>query len=104
MSQEQLATSIGKTRSLISYIERTGNINKYTLNEIASALQADPEEFVLSEPDFFNTNLITEKNPITEKVQGYEIMVKELQSEIAYLKEIINQQWELLKKVEEIKK
>ena len=39
MSQEDLAKAIGKTRSLISHLETSGNINKYTLQEIATALK-----------------------------------------------------------------
>lgn len=104
ISQEQLAARIGKTRSLISYIERTGKINKYTLNEIASALESDSEEFELNETELKNSNLIFTSNTTAEKNLGFEMLIKELQSEIVYLKEVINQQFELIKRFEETKK
>ena len=104
MSQEQLANSIGKTRSLISHIERTGKINKYTLNEIASALESDSEEFELNETELTDSSLIFANNSANEKNQGFEMLIKELKSEISYLKGVINQQWELIKKFEESKK
>ena len=44
MTQEQLAEAIGKTRSLVSYFERTGVINKYTFKEIAEVLHITTEE------------------------------------------------------------
>ena len=104
MSQEQLANSIGKTRSLISYIERTGKINKYTLNEIASALESDSEEFELNETELTDSSVIFANNSTNEKNQGFEMLIKELKSEISYLKGVISQQWELIKKFEESKK
>jgi transcriptional regulator with XRE-family HTH domain len=49
MTQEDLAAALGKTRSLVSYFERTGNINSYTLQEITLILGSNPEEIELLE-------------------------------------------------------
>jgi transcriptional regulator with XRE-family HTH domain len=104
MRQEDLAARIGKTRSLISHIERTGNVNNYTKKEIATILQCDPEEFEITEPSFQDQNLTFHKQNNYEQIQVFENLIKELKSEIVYLKGIINQQWELIKKFEEGKK
>lgn len=104
MRQEDLAARIGKTRSLISHIERTGNVNNYTKKEIATILQCDPEEFEITAPSFQDLNLTVQKQNSDEQIQVFENMIKELKSEIVYLKGIINQQWELIKRLEERKK
>jgi transcriptional regulator with XRE-family HTH domain len=44
MTQEELAETLGKTRSLVSFLERTGKVNKYTLQEIAGILKTTPDE------------------------------------------------------------
>jgi transcriptional regulator with XRE-family HTH domain len=97
ITQEDLATKIGRTRSLISYIERTGNINKQTLKEIILILESNPDEFELNSVDFFTSNKDI-KNEITDPPKnGYEILIRELKDEISYLKKIIDNQLELLK-------
>lgn len=96
MTQEELATALGKTRSLVSYFERTGNINNYTLQEITSILGTNPEEFALYDMDDSKyihpgTNGISNNhNGIAQK------LLDQQQAEILFLKETINYQWQLL--------
>lgn len=97
MTQEDLAIKVGKTRSLISYIERTGNINKQTLNEIILILESNPEEFELKSVDFFSSNKEVKKEMTDITKNAYEILIKELKEEISYLKKIIDDQLLLLK-------
>ena len=44
ITQNQLSEMIGKTRSLVSFLERTGVVNKYTLQKIVHALNTTVEE------------------------------------------------------------
>jgi transcriptional regulator with XRE-family HTH domain len=97
ITQEDLAIKVGKTRSLISYIERTGNINKQTLNEIILILESNPEEFELKSVDFFSSNKEVKKEMTDITKNAYEILIKELKEEISYLKKIIDDQLLLLK-------
>lgn len=94
LTQSDLAESIGKTRSLISFFERTGNINKYTLHEIAAALKTTPEEL-----EMFN---FEENNVLKENAAPYNSadllikLVEQQRKEIAFLKETVNKQWALI--------
>jgi transcriptional regulator with XRE-family HTH domain len=108
MNQEELARAIGKTRSLISHFERTGNINKYTLREIADALQIDVETIENIQDNYANYSTTGKENALpnykTGKItegtnlsrdQHYQ-MNTQLQNEISFLKDTINHQWQLL--------
>jgi len=97
MTQEDLAIKVGKTRSLISYIERTGNINKQTLKEIILILESNPEEFELRSVDFLTSNKEVKKEMTDTSTNAYEILIRELKDEISYLKKIIDDQLLLLK-------
>ncbi len=97
MTQEDLAIKVEKTRSLISYIERTGNINKQTLKEIILILESNPEEFELKSVDFFSSNKELKKEINDTPTNAYEILIRELKDEITYLKKIIDDQLLLLK-------
>jgi transcriptional regulator with XRE-family HTH domain len=96
MTQEDLATALGKTRSLVSYFERTGNINNYTLQEITSILGANPEEIELEENEASyntypnNNGNNSDYNSIAQK------LIDQQKTEILFLKETINYQWQLL--------
>ena len=95
MKQEDLAKKIGKTRSMVSYFERTGIINKYTLQEIADALSIDVkklEQADLNTPDYLMEDAEKE---IAKKDKCKEVIEKQ-KAEIGLLKDTINQQWKLL--------
>ena len=102
MTQEDLAKAIGKTRSLVSHFERSGSINKYTLKEIADALGTDIatlESTGNSLPDFYNGDKDLKMNPLDKKskvVSDHQQETKQLKEEIAFLKETINHQWQLI--------
>ncbi|MEQ1552805.1 MAG: helix-turn-helix transcriptional regulator [Ferruginibacter sp.] len=44
LSQQQVASAIGKTKGLICQIEKTGKINYYTLAKIADVLKTTPQK------------------------------------------------------------
>jgi transcriptional regulator with XRE-family HTH domain len=98
LTQQDLAAAIGKTRSLVSYLERTGNINPYTLQEIANALQVNTDQLenlattdrVLAVADTVLEEPKTVYTPTTEK------LLQQLQEEIIFLKDTVNHQWQLL--------
>jgi transcriptional regulator with XRE-family HTH domain len=92
LTQEDLARSLGKTRSLVSFFERTGNINKYTLQEISTLLNTTPEELENDQVHTSPADHIDHNHADTN-----EKLINQLQQEIVFLKETIHQQWQLLK-------
>jgi transcriptional regulator with XRE-family HTH domain len=98
LTQEDLARSLGKTRSLVSFFERTGNINKYTLQEISTLLNTTPEEL---END--KVHMSPAEHIEKSSVDPDEKLISQLQQEIVFLKETIHQQWQLLKELSKSK-
>ena len=89
LTQENLAEALGKTRSLVSFLERTGNINKYTLQEIAKVLGVTADQLndksdhsSISEQIFSNSSSKTGN------------IVEQLKKENEFLKETIQHQME----------
>jgi len=90
MTQEELASKLGKTRSLVSFFERTGSVNKYTLSEICSILETSPE--VLQGDIMNDDGGQPDYNP--PKIDAE--IVQQLKEENKFLKETVNNQWQLL--------
>lgn len=95
MNQEDLGKAIGKTRSLISHFERTGIINKYTLKEIADALNIDLENLDNENEVIPNQKLEDSEMKIYNK-DFFQLTIEKQKEEINFLKETINHQWQLL--------
>ena len=91
MSQEDLAKAIGKTRSLISHLETSGNVNKYTLQEIATVLKTDPAS--IENFNFENAHILRDLNPNTEYNKEE---IQKLKEEITDLKATIKEQWKVI--------
>lgn len=102
LKQEDLAKSIGKTRSLISHFERTGLINKYTLIDIAKALEIDVA-ILDSDLEFLKED-IKEKPEIFSRKLILEEVIEQQKLEIKFLKDTINQQWLVINKLVKNKK
>jgi transcriptional regulator with XRE-family HTH domain len=103
LNQEDLAQAIGKTRSLISHLEKTGNVNRYTLLEIAQALQTTVEELEQMELEPSSKAVDASKiigKPISKTAQGVglfaEDMISQQKKEIEFLKETIQNQWKVI--------
>lgn len=97
MTQEQLAEAIGKTRSLVSYFERTGVINKYTFKEIAEVLHTTTEELENLEDEV----LKLKEYPADSNYHNNNLaeqLIEQQKSEINFLKQTITYQWELIQK------
>lgn len=92
LTQEGLAEELGKTRSLVSFLERTGNINKYTLEEIAKILGVTVEEL----NDAPSTSIAQEPTSY-KSIEHHTKLIEQLKKENEFLKETIQHQWELLK-------
>lgn len=99
-TQHDLAKGIGKTRTLISYFERTGNINKYTLTEIADFLHLSIDDI---ENLHENPNLIYSENSNNENIVWLKNLVEEQKEEIQFLKKTIAHQLDLLQKLSDKK-
>jgi len=95
MNQEQLAKAIGKTRSLISHMERTGVVNDYTLKDIAAVLNVDVEEI---EKGIIPAELLSTQDPeaVVIKQDPCKETISKQKEEISFLKDTINHQWQLL--------
>ena len=95
MKQEDLAKKIGKTRSMVSYFETTGIINKYTLQEIADALGVDMKK--LESVDINQAHFLMEDGEIEiSKKDKCKETIEKQKAEIGFLKDTINHQWKLL--------
>lgn len=99
MTQEELAKGIGKTRSLISFLERTGNINKYTLSEIARVLNTTPSDLEKIETAITQPVVIESEDSLYAKNQAYQNMIERQQTEIEFLKQTISHQQNLLNRI-----
>lgn len=100
-TQFDLAKGIGKTRTLISYFERTGNINKYTLTEIADFLCVSIDDIEnLGDEILLSSNGDSSKD---EHVLWLQNLVEEQKTEISFLKKTIAQQLDLLQKISDKK-
>ena len=95
MTQEDLAAALGKTRSLVSYFERTGNINSYTLQEITLILGSNPEEIELLENDE-NHNGHSDHKTNGSNNGSLQKLLDQQKAEILFLRETINYQRQLL--------
>lgn len=91
MSQEDLAKAIGKTRSLISHLETKGNINKYTLQEIAAVLKIDTA--TIENFNFENAHVINDQNKGADYGKDE---IQKLKEEIIELKATIKEQWKII--------
>lgn len=100
-TQFDLAKGIGKTRTLISHLERTGNINKYTLAEIADFLCVSIDDIEnLGEEILLSSNSDSSKD---EHVMWLQHLVEKQKTEISFLKKTIAQQLDLLQKLSDKK-
>ena len=100
-TQFDLAKGIGKTRTLISHFERTGNINKYTHAEIADFLCVSIDDIEnLGDEILLSSNGDSSKD---EHVLWLQNLVEEQKTEISFLKKTIAQQLDLLQKISDKK-
>jgi transcriptional regulator with XRE-family HTH domain len=95
MTQEDLAAALGKTRSLVSYFERTGNINSYTLQEITLILGSNPEELELLE-NGENHNGHPDQKSNGANNGALQKLLDQQKAEILFLRETVNYQRQLL--------
>jgi len=98
LKQEDLAQAIGKTRSMISFLERTGNINKYTLQEVANALDVPVSIF---ESEDMLSHLQKNSHVAEDIAKRYskdteDDIILMLHDEIQYLRSTIAKQWDLI--------
>jgi transcriptional regulator with XRE-family HTH domain len=99
MTQEELAKGIGKTRSLISFLERTGNINKYTLSEIARVLNTTPTDLEKIETGVMQPVFVESEDSLHAKNKLFQNLIERQQNEIEFLKQTISHQQNLLYRI-----
>ncbi len=93
MTQEELGAAINKTRSMVSHIERTGEVNHYTLVEIARVLKLSVEQL---SNDEYKGSFIMSEPPLPDTLSSQQELIDQLKAEIIFLKDTIQNQWQLL--------
>lgn len=104
ISQEQLASKIGRTRALISHIEQSGQVNYETLLLILNFFNLKKDDF-----DNFEQNQIkltkTKDNTLQiDELQKLKEQISNCQKENSILKELVDSQKEIIKLLKEKKK
>jgi transcriptional regulator with XRE-family HTH domain len=91
LTQFQLGEKIGKTQALVSYIEKTGKINEHLLVQIAEFFNVSLESLLTLDDEMsnkkFNQNITKDKLYI------------QLKEEIDFLKKVVFEQNEIIKKI-----
>lgn len=93
MTQQDLADKVNKTRALISYIEKKGKVNQYTLTEILDALgisQHEFDEFDISDKVIHATP--SKKHAVSEEIALLKEKVQIYQKENKILKDLAETQ------------
>jgi len=114
MTQEELATAINKTRSMVSHIERTGEANYYTLKEIAQVLKVSVAKLEENSDELIYgrkvrigeesiLGVIPDEgmparflNDFSCHQDSQQELIKQLKEENTFLKNTIQNQWKLL--------
>lgn len=101
LKQIDLADRINKTRALVSHIEQTGQVNYYTLESIAKALEV---EVAVLQSDIVNdsgymyyqkANAQENTVPLYEEDER-ELTIKKLEEEVHFLKQLVKSQLEII--------
>lgn len=90
ITQNELADRIGRTRALIAFIEKSGKVNKRTLEDIVKVLGVSQTEL-----DNFGENAVMVKEELSgyrKKLENSEEKLKALQAEISILKDLLDTQ------------
>jgi transcriptional regulator with XRE-family HTH domain len=97
MNQAELADKIGKTRGLVSTIEKRGKVNYYTLKDIATALDTSVE-FI---ENYEKGQVVIHKSLLSDKQDEYiTLNISTLLREIELLKQVIEQQRKIIELME----
>lgn len=92
LNQEELAAKIGKSKSLISYIETNGKVNDSTLKVLAKALNVSFESLKIY--PYVNVDPKSDENERLKKEN------QDLQREIKLLNKVIEGQEKLIRMFE----
>ena len=92
LTQTQVGEGIGKTKGLISQIEKTGNVNHYTLVKIAKKLNTSPEKIEQYQKSLANPKHEEPNAPAQSNLPEFELLKLEnlhLKEQILLLKKTI---------------
>lgn len=92
MSQDQLAEKIGKSKSLISFVENKGKVSDKTLDLIAKALKVPFDNLKV----FPIIDLESQK----QSQDQYKLRISELERETELLRSIIDKQEKIIELME----
>jgi len=95
MTQDGLARALGKSRSLVSFLERTGSVNAYTLHEICNILRTSPEELEPGLQALQDDGSSDDHRLLAAKDE----LIERLKAENRFLRETISNQWNLFREL-----
>lgn len=95
MTQDELARAINKTRSMVSHIERTGEVNYYTLKDISNVLKL-PINFLEDNKEVNKFDFVSDQQTVGYDTKHSNCLLEKLEKENMFLKEVIQNQWKLI--------
>lgn len=102
LKQIDLADKINKTRALVSHIEQTGQVNYYTLETIAKALEIDATVLnseIVSDSGYmyYQKENSDSTIPTYHEEEEKDLSIKKLEEEVNFLKQLVKSQLEIIK-------
>jgi transcriptional regulator with XRE-family HTH domain len=102
LKQIDLADKINKTRALVSHIEQTGQVNYYTLETIAKALEIDAAVLnseIVSDSGYmyYQKENSDSTIPTYHEEEEKDLSIKKLEEEVNFLKQLVKSQLEIIK-------
>lgn len=100
LTQEDIAQKVNKTRALVSYIEKSGKVNYYTLQNFLDALEFTEQQ--LNELDFTTISFTSEPDLEyrTDELVMKDSMISQLQEENRILRELNESQKKIIAMME----
>jgi transcriptional regulator with XRE-family HTH domain len=92
LTQQNVADAMGKTKGLVSQIEKTGKVNYYTLVSIAKQLKTTPEKIEQYHQVLANPKQNLQTAPVQNNLPELEILRlenKHLKEQISLLRKTI---------------
>lgn len=101
LKQIDLADKINKTRALVSHIEQTGQVNYYTLETIAKALEIDATVLnseIVSDSGYmyYQKENSDSTIPTYHEEEEKDLSIKKLEEEVNFLKQLVKSQLEII--------
>ena len=101
MNQEQLSERIGKTRALISHIEKTGKAHHETLLTIIKCFDITEEEFKNFEGSDIKIGNSNNNINLEAEIKEYGVLIDRLKKENKILSDMVSSQKDIIELLKE---